>query len=67
VTALSFTLGAYGAYKVTYSSVPRPFDRDIILAFDRRYMRTVLNTTGFGSNYLSTKDYSDNADLKKPY
>jgi hypothetical protein len=30
-------------------------------------MNTVLNATGFGSNYVSPKDFGDSSSLKKPY
>ena len=65
---LGFALGAYGSYHVQ-TSLPsgRKFDHEIMNAFDRRYMTTVLNATGFGSNYVSPKDYSDSTAFKKPY
>jgi len=41
------------------NTVPRlEAERDIVQAFDKRYTSTVLNTTGFGSNYVSIRDYS---------
>ena len=61
-----FLLGAYSSYQVR-TSLPRPLDNDIINAFDKKYMNTVLNTTGFGSNYVSSKDYSNVTTLRKPY
>lgn len=53
---IGFALGAYYANNVR-TSIPRlQSQSDIINAFDRRYMKNVLNTTGFGSNYVSVKD-----------
>ena len=66
VAALCYVLGAYSAYQLD-SSLERSFDADIINAFDRKYAYTVLNTTGFGSNYLSTRDHTEEVVLKKPY
>jgi hypothetical protein len=63
---LGFAIGAYSSYQVA-SSVERKFDSEIINAFDKKYLDTVLNATGFGSNYLSVKDYSETQTLKKPY
>ena len=42
-------------------------DSEIINAFDRKYMNTVLNTTGFGNNHINIRDYSDSPMYKKPY
>ena len=65
---LGFVLGAQGSYQVqTTFPRERQVDKDIINAFDRRYMTTVLNATGFGSNYVSPKDFGDSTSLKKPY
>ena len=60
-----YVLGGIGAYRVT-STIGRPIDYEIIEAFDKRFVKSVLNTTGFGSNYLSTQDYKEDA-YKKPY
>jgi|LauGreDrversion4_2_1035121.scaffolds.fasta_scaffold289424_1 hypothetical protein len=64
---LGFSLGAYSSFHVG-NTIPRVVsEADIINAFDRKYMTTVLNTTGFGSNYISVKDYSETNTFKKPY
>ena len=47
--------------------LPRSFDNDIMNAFDARYMKTVLNATGFNSNYVSASDHTKEPILKKPY
>jgi|LauGreDrversion4_2_1035121.scaffolds.fasta_scaffold793066_1 hypothetical protein len=66
--AVGFAIGAHASYQVqTTFPRDRVVDRDIINAFDRRYMNTVLNATGFGSNYVSSKDYAETTSLKKPY
>lgn len=66
---LGYGFGMYSVYtpSLSHSSLHKDLDRDILLAHDQRYARTVLNATGFGSSYLSTKDYSMNPGLKKPY
>jgi hypothetical protein len=45
----------------------RTFDREIYSAFDRKYMNTVLNATGFGNNHINIRDFSDTNAYKKPY
>ena len=66
--AVGFLIGAHGSYGVQ-TTLPRDrvVDKEIINAFDQRYMTTVLNATGFGSNYVSPKDFGDSTSLKKPY
>jgi hypothetical protein len=64
---LGFTLGGIGSYSVTTSINRLEQEADIINAFDRKYMTTVLNTTGFGTNYVSIRDYSASTHYKKPY
>ena len=64
---LGYFVGCYGVMNFTTTTLHRKYDLDIMNAYDRRYMNTVLNTSGFGSNYLSSADYSENAQLKKPY
>ena len=64
---VGFALGGYSAYQVKTTLTRVYSDSEIISAFDRRYMNTVLNTTGFGSNYISVKDYSETQSFKKPY
>ncbi len=64
---VGFAMGAYYSTQVgtTVSRVQN--DSQIINAFDRKYMTQVLNSTGFGSNYVSAKDYSETHTFKKPY
>lgn len=64
---VGFALGAYSSYNVSTSIERIRNDSEIVNAFDRKYMNTVLNTTGFGSNYVSVRDYSDTTAFKKPY
>ena len=45
----------------------RAYDYEILNAFDRKYMNTVLNATGFGNNHINFRDYSDTHSYKKPY
>lgn len=66
VAALSFVIGVYGTHHVQ-SSLRREHDQEILLAFDKRYMQYVLNSTGFGTNYLSIMDNSEESVYKKPY
>ena len=49
------------------NGLERAHDRDIVNAFDRKYMNTVLNATGFGNNHINIADYSDSPAYKKPY
>lgn len=65
--AAGFILGAYSSYHQETTIKRVESDAEIITAFDIRYMNTVLNSTGFGSNYVSIKDYSDAQNMKKPY
>ena len=68
LAAGGFLVGAQGSYQVqTTFPKDRKVDREIVEAFDRRYMTTVLNATGFGSNYVSPKDLGNSTSLKKPY
>lgn len=53
-----FAFGAHASYQVP-TSITRKLDTDIVNAFDRRYMNAVLNSTGFGTNYVSSRDYSN--------
>ena len=53
-----YLIGGFTANQFV-NTVPRlEAERDIVQAFDKRYTSTVLNTTGFGSNYVSIRDYS---------
>lgn len=66
--ALGFVIGAYYVNGGSSNSLPRlEGEAQILEAFDRRYMNTVLNVNGFGSNYLSVRDYADTQVHKKPY
>ncbi len=49
------------------SGLEKSYDREIINAFDRKYMTSVLNATGFGNNHINISDYSDSPAYKKPY
>jgi hypothetical protein len=65
---LGFVIGAYYVNSGSSNSLSRlEGEQQILEAFDRRYMNTVLNVTGFGSNYLSVRDYADTQAHKKPY
>ena len=62
-----YLIGGFSTYNYV-NSVPRlEGEKDFVQAFDKRYVATVLNTTGFGSNHVSIRDYSDASGLKKPY
>jgi hypothetical protein len=68
LATFGFIVGAQASYQVqTTFPKDRKVDKEIIEAFDRRYMTTVLNATGFGSNYVSPKDFGNSTSLKKPY
>ena len=61
VAAGAFAGYLIGGFSVNQfvNTIPRlEAERDILKAFDKRYTSTVLNTTGFGSNYVSIRDYS---------
>lgn len=66
---IGYGFGMYAVYTphLAHSGLHKDFDQDILVAHDQRFARTVLNATGFGSSYVSTKDYSMNPGLKKPY
>ena len=65
--AVGFVLGAWGASQTSTTITRITNEADILNAFEKRYMTTVLNATGYGSNYVSSKDYSDTTAFKKPY
>lgn len=64
--ALGFLIGVQGANQVQ-TSFTKSMDEDILQAFDQRYINTVLNSTGFGNNYVSISDNAVEMTLKKPY
>ena len=64
---VGFALGAWCSYQTQTTIARIQQEKDIINAFDTKYMNTVLNATGYGSNYLSTRDYSNTQSFKKPY
>lgn len=49
------------------NGLEKSHDKEIINAFDRKYMINVLNATGFGNNHINISDYSDSPAYKKPY
>jgi hypothetical protein len=59
-------IGAYGSTQ-NISALNKPFDTQILDAFDQKYVNRVLNATGFGTNYVSTRDLSEESIMKKPY
>jgi hypothetical protein len=68
VGIVGFAIGAYYANSEFSNSISRlNSEHEIVAAFDKKYLDTVLGATGFGGNYLSVKDYSDNPMYKKPY
>ncbi len=65
---LGYVLGAYATDIDHGRLVERAkLNREIILAHEKKYVNTVLNHTGFGSNYIGSKDFSEVAQAKKPY
>ena len=66
LAAVGYMVGVYGTHNVR-NSMARDFDPEIVEAFDKRYLNTVLNSTGFGNNYVSIMDSSEEMILKKPY
>ncbi len=65
-----YALGAYSVQNDRLELTPRDkkvFDKDIVNAFERKYLNTVLNATGFGNNSVNVRDYADTHHLKKPY
>ena len=63
---VGYLLGAWGAYQ-SNSCLTKPFDKDIIVGFDKRFARTTLAGMNFNSNYVSTIDHSEERVYKKPY
>lgn len=66
-STIGFALGAYSSNSAVTTLDRFKSQGDIVNAFDRRYMKNVLNATGFGSNYVSAKDYAEVGSFKKPY
>jgi hypothetical protein len=64
--ALGFVIGV-NATSYVQTTIHKDFDRDIIAAFDKRFATTVLNSTGFGDNYVNRADNSEEMLFKKPY
>ena len=69
-----FAAWALGVYTISNEAVTptgnygiRARDAEIVTAFDRKYLNTALNTTGFGNNSVNIRDYADGHHLKKPY
>ena len=62
---LGNTSAANGLEQTDYER--RTHDTEIYNAFDRKYMNSVLNATGFGNNHINIRDYSDTHAYKKPY
>ena len=51
------------------SSLNEPADRDILNAFEQRYVNTSLNASGYGNNSLNAASHTKDsmAYYKKPY
>ena len=65
--AAGFMLGGYGAHSVNGSILPRKFDKDIMLAFEQRFLKHSLNVAGYNNNSISLRNNFDYAGQVKPY
>jgi hypothetical protein len=64
--AVGYLIGANGAN--AYNTVlNRSFDREIVNAFDLRFIRHSLNVAGLTSSHTSLAHNEDNHDFSKPY
>jgi hypothetical protein len=64
--AVGFIIGANGAN--AYNGVlHRNFDREIVNAFDLRFIKHSLNVAGLTSNHTSFAQNEDNHNFSKPY
>lgn len=66
VAAAGYIIGVYATDNVV-NSLNKEFDEDIIQAFDQRYLKYALNSTGFGNNYVSIAELAEDTSYKKPY
>ena len=62
-----FMFGGYAASHMGRSVLNRPVDRDILIAFEERYMKNSLNVAGYNNNYISSHSSADNTEFEKPY
>lgn len=61
-----FVVGANGATAQT-SILSKAGDREIIRAFDERWVRSVLAVSGLLTNHTSNADQEENNNFSKPY
>ena len=64
--AFGFYIGATAANTIG-SNMYRQFDKDIMRAFDERYLTKALNVSGWNTNYTGMKDNEDVNMMNKPY
>ena len=62
-----FMFGGYAASQLGRSVLNKPVDREILVAFEERYMKNSLNIAGYNNNYISTHSNKDNYTHEKPY
>ena len=65
--SLGYVLGCIASERNSLPLYGRKFDKEILLAYDQRYLDSVLNHSGLGSNYIGSKDFTEHGLLKKPY
>ena len=62
-----YMFGGYGASKMNGPMLSRPLDRDIMLAFEERYMKHSLNVAGYNNNAISEGHNAEKNSFYKPY
>ena len=68
---VGFTLGAVGSYRVSSggSGYDAEMDREILDAFEHKYVQRSLNAAGYGNNALNMASHTKepSSRYKKPY
>ena len=64
---VGFAFGGFAASQMDRSVLKRPVDRDILVAFEERYVKNSLNIAGYNNNYISERSNGDNTTFRRPY
>ena len=67
VAFAGFLFGGLAASQMDRSVLRKPIDREILIAFEERYVRNSLNIAGYNNNYISTRSNGDNTSFSRPY
>ena len=62
-----FMLGGFASSQMNRSVLSAPVDKDIMHAFETRYLNHSLNVSGFNNNYISENSNADNSVMRRPY